>query len=282
MLAIAFLRRLSATILVAPLVLSSCQTAESDEEGDGSKSCIEDPADHPYCSNIPSAYCETYVDCCNAAGFAATLAACERWMRISCLTFLEEAKVQGWCMDASKNAECDASFPHQVSSCRFLGLDTPARSEANQVCGDVWVGERERGESCADSRDCARQPGRSTFCDTYDPATGTADVGVCRSDPTVGPGETCGYPQGLDGPYFACEWPNGCLTSDTCGRPGERGAACSSLVDCISYVCTDGVCAGSEGDPCDTDNDCAPFLSCVEGVCVADAVASPEFCAFET
>ncbi len=110
---------------------------------------------------------------------------------------------------------------------------------------------------------CSRNP--SGFCSSYSSATCCGSNQTCQNGQCVA---TCVGQGGTCTEQIACCTGLFC-EGGVCVKPKALpGEPCTSGNDCLSTVCTSGLCAYSaEGQPCVWLADCEPGLICVEYLC---------------
>lgn len=157
-------------------------------------------------------------------------------------------------------------------------FNDPCNEKASPVC--------QKGLTCSD-KTCKRSIGSQCTSLTDCVSTATA----------------CAIPAGSTGTTTVCIGPTGstgsgglnqaCLTNGTCNSgltclnnicKSNSGQNCSNPSDCVSGICTNGVCAAGNtrlGSPCGTTgNTCISGLTCSQGYCQFPGIITGENYAF--
>jgi hypothetical protein len=143
--------------------------------------------------------------------------------------------VDGVCCNVACDGVCQScALPGQLGICGSVPTGTPdAGCSSGELCNGAGVCKKETGESCGTDSECL---------------TGDCEDGICCNAACGGDCKRCDLPGNVGScenvpsgqPSGACAGGSVCNGNNQCKK--LNGQACASGSECISNVCTDGVC----------------------------------------
>lgn len=242
---------------------------------------------------LVGAFCDSVRSCCQKGGFPADpLANCESEFsrQVDIIPLVEKGTVT---LNADVFDACVSSVRSAASTCN--GASTSA-------CVGAFQGTIPEGASCEKSDECVDTADEPAICLKIRAAgmTTTPATGVCKLAPrgragdpcftTCAPNRSCGSTYSTDVPnpvVTLCHEADGlfCASSGTekrCAPIPKEGEPCTSFDGCGSnmYCSQTSVCVGrsSAGVVCASSSECATGLTCENGACAPQPLATQKTC----
>ena len=198
----------------------------------------------------------------------------------------------GSCVDGV--CECSTTCVFDPASCA-QGCSAPETCIELGLYTDYCGEKKENGEACRGRNECLSGNCKEGFCSLMSNgamcdedaqcASGSCYAGVCQCSPL------CVYDPASCA--AGCPLPETCIVlpapwADYCGVRKARGGSCRDGRECLSGVCSNGICIlKTAGAPCTRSSECASN-SCYSGVCqcspacVYNAASCAQGCALPT
>jgi len=208
-------------VLVMGVSLSACG-----EPGDNGEETERGTLSGPdFCRRFWELTCRVASTCCPAAGVTVDSVTCVEVSTADCIVDLEPTAYQSY--DSAAAERCLAARQASYDGCSF----NPATAQDAEACRVVLRGTSAVGGPCLSSNDCAPVESGRLAC-----SSATSDEpGECVAAPLARAGESCRSVQ--------CGPASFCSDQSVCEATRSTGQACANDDQCLSELCSNGVCA---------------------------------------